>query len=383
MIPSRIYSFDVVTCVLVARLRSCEPSEQLRTLVRKRGIHWERVIGHASANFVLPAFAAALHDLGLSASLDQELGAFLDAVPAANEERNIELRDELAAAVGVLNRADIEPVLLKGAIRLMDGLYPDHGWRLLSDLDLLVPEASLADAQRALQQAGYDSCGSGGEVRRPGGACQIDLHTELFCTPREVRLLPAANVLERARRATVGSGGVRIPSVQHQLVHLIGHGQIRHLGHAFGRISLRNRLEAAALAQWGCEAIDWRALSRSFSTAGYSRTLLCFLLTLQEDGWCAVPSIDRIDRLTALQRRRIVLQARSPALTYVGSRLGSWISALISQFEESEGAEFKAISNLRKVIFERGAARRMARAFLQRQRHLLHVSPYLSWLINA
>jgi hypothetical protein len=78
----------------------------------------------------------------------------------------------------------IEPVLLKGAIRLLAGLYPDDGWRMLRDLDLLVPQASLVAATRALRNAGYASCGAGGEVRRPGDACQIDIHIELFCTQR-------------------------------------------------------------------------------------------------------------------------------------------------------------------------------------------------------
>ena len=69
---------------------------------------------------------------------------------------------------------------------------------------------------------------------------------------------------------------VRVPSIEHQLVHLIGHSQIRHFGHAFGRVSLRHRLEAAALVQWGRERIDWQAVSGRFVAAGYRRPLLVF-----------------------------------------------------------------------------------------------------------
>jgi hypothetical protein len=108
--------------------------------------------------------------------------------------------------------------------------------------------------------------------------------------------------------------------------------------------------------------------------------LLSFLLGLIDGGWCAVPLTDRIDRLTALQRRRIALQARSPSLAYIGSRLGGWISAFASQFEESDG-EFKVVTKLRRLIFEPGTIGRMVQEFRQRQRHLLHVYPYLSWLV--
>ncbi len=70
------------------------------------------------------------------------------------------------------------------------------------------------------------------------------------------------------------------PSAGHQLTHLIGHSQIRHLGHAFGRIALRDRLEAAALVHWGREAIDWQAVLARFGAAGYRRPLLAYLLAV-------------------------------------------------------------------------------------------------------
>ena len=380
MISRRPSPFDVIARVLAERLRGCEPSEELRAIVHNRGVDWEHVVGYASGDLVLPAFAAAATDLGLSESLDRELGAFLNAVHAANTERNNELRDELSVVVHALNRVGIEPVLLKGAIRLLDGLYPDDGWRMLRDLDLLVPQASLTAAIQALASVGYASCGSGGELRRRGGACQIDMHTELFFTQRHIRLLQAAELLGKARFVAFGKGRVQVPTVEHQVVHLIGHSQIQHLGHAFGRISLRNRLEAAALVQWGHEVIDWRAVSQRFVAAGYRRPLLSFLLGLSDGNWCDIPLTDKIDRLTVLQRRRIALQARSPTLAYVGSRLGGWLSAFGSQFEKSDG-EFKAVTKLRRLISERGTGRHIVQAFRQRQRHLLHVSPYLSWLV--
>ncbi len=381
MTARRVHPFDLIGRVLAERLGGCQASDELRGMVRSRAIDWEQVVGHASAQFVLPALAAALNDLALAEALDEELRAFLDAVHAANRERNSELRDELAAAVAVLKRADIEPVLLKGAIRLADGLYPDDGWRMLQDLDLLVPEASLTKAIRAFEAAGYTACGSAGEIRRRGGVCQIDLHTELFSTPRQARLLPAGDILERERAVAFGGGKVRIPSIEHQLTHLIGHGQIRHLGHAFGRIALRDRLEAAALVHWGRESVDWQAVLARFDAAGYRRPALSFLLALNDGAWCAAAATDRIDLLTALQRRRIALQARSATSAYIGSRAGWWISAFRSQIEERDGGQPGAIENLRSLIFERGAVRRLARAVLSRRRHLLHLLPYLTWLL--
>lgn len=372
MIAPRPHPFDVVARVLCERLRGGVASEPLRAMVASRGIAWERVVSVASAELVLPAFAAALTDLDLIGSLDQELGAFLEAVHAANRERNDELRDELATAARVLNRVGIEPALLKGSLRLLDGLYPDDGWRMLRDLDLLLPEASLATARRALEAAGYAACGSRGEMQRGEGACQIDLHTELLNGAGDDRLLPAQEVLSAARPAALGHFRVKIPSVEHQLVHLIGHGQIRHLGHAQGRIALSDRLETAALVRWGREAIDWQAVQRRFGAAGYRRSLLCFLLSLDAGGWCAVPVPERPDRLMVLQQRRIELQDRSATCAYVGSRVGWWVSTFRSQLEVLDGGQRRAVRNLRRLISERGGIRQLVRAFVDRQTHLTH-----------
>jgi Uncharacterised nucleotidyltransferase len=381
MIAARVHPFDLIARVLTERLRGFAASEELRCAVACPDVAWERVLGRASTEYVLPAFAAALRELDLTRPLDPELAAFLEAVHAASIERNGELRDELAAAIGALNRAGIEPVLLKGTIRLLDGLYPDDGWRMLRDLDLLVPHARLADANRALQDAGFAPCEVQGEFRRAGGICQIDLHTELFAMPRQVRVLTAAEVLDRARPVAFGDGRVRIPSVEHQLIHLIGHSQIRHLGHAFGRIALRHRLEAAALVYWGHAGVDWQAVLARFSAAGYRRPLLSFLLALRDGAWCAVPFTDDRDPLTALHGRRIALQARSRALAYLGSQIGWWISTVRNQVAERDGSQRKAIRNFISLMSEPGGARRIARAFLMRRRHLMHVLPYICWFM--
>jgi Uncharacterised nucleotidyltransferase len=372
----RLHPFDVVARILAEGLRGCAPSDELRAMVHSPRVRWEGILGYASAQYVLPALAAALRDLDLIGSLDAELREFLLAVHAANVERNEELSAELAAAVGALNRAGIEPVLLKGAIRLVDDLYPDRGWRMLRDLDLLVPAARVADAVRALEEIGYARLELGeNELARPGGMAQIDLHDELFST-----LLPATDIIDRSRPARLGDAAVRLPAIEHQLVHLIAHSQIRHFGHAFGRIMLRDRLEAAALLRRAPESIPWHAISTRFATAGYRRPLSSFVLALNDGGLCVVQAPGRIDLTTTLQQRRIALQARSATLGYIGSRMGCWISLFWRQIKERDDGRPKGVQNLKRLITERGSARRMVRAFLNRQQNLVQVLPYLAWL---
>ena len=92
-----------------------------------------------------------------------------------------------------------------------------------------------------------------------------------------------------------------------------------------------------------------------------------------------MPVTDKIGALAALQQRRIALQARSTTLAYIGSRAGWLVSEFNRQMNERDAGELRAIKNLRRLISERRAIPRMARAFWQRR--LVHVSPYLSWLV--
>jgi hypothetical protein len=370
MTARRHHPFDVVARVLAERLHGYEPSDGLRAMVGSQGIDWERIIGHASDQFVLPAFAAALQELGLTGALDEELGAFLAEVHAANEERNRELCDGLAAAVFVLNRANIEPILLKGAIRLIDRLYPDHGWRMLRDLDILVGEARWADAARLFQRAGYtvsSEVNKGVHLRAPGGLVNIDLHRELFSTRRRERLLRAEDVLNGSRRAVFGDAVVRLPSTVHQVVHLIGHRQIQDDNHACGRIAWRDWFEAAALEHWGQEEIDWQAVFAGFAAAGYSGPLLTFLLSLETYTLCTVPVPARIDLWTWLHQRRLRLHAKSATFAHISSWTAWCVCEVRKQIEERDDPGQRRMSkNIKRLIFERGAASKMARAVVQR-----------------
>jgi hypothetical protein len=143
---------------------------------------------------------------------------------------------------------------------------------------------------------------------------------------------------------------------------------------------LRDRLEAAALLRWAPESIPWPAVSRRFVKAGYRRPLSTFLLALNDDGLGVAPAPGRIDLMTMLQRRRIAVQARSATLAFIGSRIGCWVSLFWNQIKERDDGRPKGVKNLKRLITERGSARKLVRAFLNRQQNLVHVLPYLAWL---
>ncbi len=220
-------------------------------------IDWPRLIGLADRHLVLPALERALVRLDRLPA-DPELVDVLATVSEANALRNEALRTQLGALGRSLNEAGLEACLLKGAIRLVDDLYPAPAWRYMSDLDILLPEEQAHEAWRHLQTLGYrakvvaDALGIPDHhhlppLLHPERAGMIEVHTALG-HPRERRLLPADEVWRSSHVISVDGARFRVPTTDHQLVHAIGHQFLQHRGHWSGSLRLRDLLEVYCLA---------------------------------------------------------------------------------------------------------------------------------------
>ena len=121
---------------------------------RHGGVAWESLIEIASFHYVTPALARCL---GRDADVPEDVREYFEAAAALNARRNELMQRGLARVVGLLNAIDIEPMPLKGAAHLAEGLYPEPSLRLLGDVDILIPSNRGADAEAALKAGGSKS----------------------------------------------------------------------------------------------------------------------------------------------------------------------------------------------------------------------------------
>jgi hypothetical protein len=120
---------------------------------RRRNREWKLLVELSSFHFVTPSLAGCLHD---EPAIPLEIREYLDAVLTLNGQRNALLLDALSRIVATLNAIDIEPALMKGCARLVEGDYPQSNMRILGDLDILVPMNRATDAYAALMTNGFD-----------------------------------------------------------------------------------------------------------------------------------------------------------------------------------------------------------------------------------
>lgn len=277
-------------------------------------VDWTEIIAVANRTLTTGTLAQRQRINGPMA-LPDDVKSFFAAVHARTLDRDQRMRGQLVEAVACLNRADITPMLLKGAALLaMPGV--DLRGRLLSDLDIMVPPSALARAGEALGKIGYvrqieTSDPSVAHIfARPRDAGTIDLHYRLKTQrPRfDFARLASCCVL-----VGVGSGEALLPSPTAQALILILHDQLKDRDYWRGLVDLRHVLDIDALARTP-EGIDWDLLDSWFLERQPQTALRTQLVTIEALRGIGVPP--RLIRgwWPRLQHRRRMLQARWPAL---------------------------------------------------------------------
>lgn len=117
---------------------------------------WDTLIPQARNANLLASLGVLLEERGLLAQIPAEVQRHLvSAIHAWNKQRD-GLQYELRWLQRALTEAGVPLTVLKGAAYAVAGLRVGRG-RLMSDIDLLVPAARIADVEAALQRHGWTS----------------------------------------------------------------------------------------------------------------------------------------------------------------------------------------------------------------------------------
>jgi len=273
---------------------SADTAENAR--LRLMGVSWQALVDLAQAQGVLPPLVWALRRRALLLPVPEGL-AHADAAghPTVQLEtsyqRHLERRKrqriQLAAVIGVLNRANIQPCLLKGARYL---LAPAGSWseaRDMRDLDLLVRPDDAERAVAALAAEGYRSDPNSGptdqhlpELSKDGCPSAVELHIEALAFSARA-VLPADEVWRRGVRLSISQGSfVVLPDEWHLLLGLLHH-QISDRDHVRHVLALKPLWEFTML---GSELPDqgWHFIGAHMAEAGQSDVLADWVVQATE-----------------------------------------------------------------------------------------------------
>ncbi len=244
---------------------------------------WESVIEVSNLQLVSPALAWCLKD---RTHLPPDVRDYFSAVRELNCERESAILAALDAALQALNDVGIEPLLLKGAAHVVEGLYPP-GTRLVGDVDMLIDADAEERAAQALMAIGYEASTERLPERhrhlpvlhdRASGLA-IELHTRIEESIDDpVLSLPWFTA--QSRPLSFRGAHVRLPDP----TRLVGHNFVHHRVNDVSRASpveLRWLLDVALIRARHDDSIDWASLDR-FSVGGGRGEVLATYLTFQQ-----------------------------------------------------------------------------------------------------
>ena len=196
--------------------------------------HWSGLLNMSLNERIRPLLYYRFNQLGLfdlDKVIPEPVREILKKAYETSAARNIFLRRRLEEILHALHSRDIKVILLKGAIALMEDLYPDKNLRIMSDLDLLVPRAKLSEAGDVLKELHYLL-----QEEHLDGRSQIISKSSLLTIEiknfplwgKNVHYLPLEVFWSNAWRKDKEGIPFLLPSPTDQLYHLLIHESIEH-----------------------------------------------------------------------------------------------------------------------------------------------------------
>lgn len=290
----RLAALDFITACLGIQ-RTQERTTALRRTIASQNLGWKTVIGLANAHLVSPTLWVALSDRGLANSLPSDVRDYLHEMHRLNSVRNQRLRLQTIEASRALNSIGVTPVLLKGAASLFVKTYGDLGSRVMTDLDLLVPQERAMDCWNQLRTLGYRRSDPDTDVdfyhyhhleplSRSGEYATIEVHKAALSPVRTGRLYGVCVTPEDVDRMTQlirkeaepvreQEVAMSVPSRTHRTLHLILHSAYVDNAHRCGTLPLRPIHELALMQSVFGEDIDWSTIRGVLEADGKSNVL--------------------------------------------------------------------------------------------------------------
>jgi len=236
-----------------------------------------------------------------------------------SEFRMSHLESRMLSALDTMTRAEVEPVLLKGAALALT-VYGSFVARPMSDVDLLVRREDAIRARDALLTGGWNAGAESapefyeGHQHLPplvdahGTGTSLELHTSLFFEGHPFALT-SDDIRARAERVTVHGRAVLVPSVHDQLLHLCLHFAWSHMM-ATGAWRAFRDLDALVRT----ERVDWKEFTKlAKETRGASACYWTFRLARTLAG-VAVP--EWVERTLAPPEPEFALRRLEQHFTY-------------------------------------------------------------------
>ena len=303
-------------------------SGELAARIRSGEADWKRLMLIATGHYLAPSLCEALKRRGLWELAPAEIREILQAMHMLNRERNDLHFRELITITNRLNSMGVEPLLLKGAIcLLLPGQFPGAGSRVISDLDLLLPNGRAEEMLGSMVELGYAHDPNMDldwfkdhfhlpPLYHPENGVRLELHTGL-CRRRDKPVLDIRRIWRNARPVEFSGACALVPDHYSRMLHNVVHARLQHRHHSDYKLEMRQLNEWVQLSEIHEHEPDWLRMWNQFDRYGEAPVLEAYCLAAKRFFGQPMPDGVKPSRAAIRAERIMCLALRGPVPSFL------------------------------------------------------------------
>lgn len=131
--------------------------EEIKEVLKSQKIDWDLFVKISTSQLVLPALYCNFKRNNLLQFLPNDLVTYMQEITTLNRDRNLQIIEQINELNSLLRQNGVNPIFIKGASYLIQGLYNDPAERMIGDIDFLVSKNELDLAAKILLNNNFRS----------------------------------------------------------------------------------------------------------------------------------------------------------------------------------------------------------------------------------
>ena len=129
--------------------------EEIKKVLKSKKIDWDLFVKISTSQLVLPTLYCNYKRNHLLPFLPEDLVAYMQEIASLNRDRNLQIIEQINELNSLLRQNGVNPIFIKGAGYLKQGLYEDPAERMVGDIDFLVSKNEYDLATKVLSEHNY------------------------------------------------------------------------------------------------------------------------------------------------------------------------------------------------------------------------------------
>lgn len=129
--------------------------EEIKKVLKSQKTDWDLFVKISTSQLVLPALYCNYKRNNLLHFLPDDLVTYMQEITSLNRDRNLQIIEQINELNSLLRQNGVNPIFIKGAGYLKQGLYEDPAERMVGDIDFLVSKNEYDLAAKILSDRNY------------------------------------------------------------------------------------------------------------------------------------------------------------------------------------------------------------------------------------